>query len=185
MNWQLTMFSATPSLSQTIKLLLPSQTKATAQSQLTATFTSQAHSKAATTVHQSTSQRLSQARNALKSLDEAVKALQTHLTQRGTDIVDIEEELEHAKIEMTRLSDAIATLDREIIRVRRGVKRTQFNIRHIDKYGGKLEREAAAYKGRMAMFRNERNSIQEQPQKNPHRHRRPQTKNRRGTHSGA
>ncbi len=97
---------------------------------------------------------------ALKSLDEAVKALQTHLTQRGTDIVGIEEELEHAKIEITRLSDSIATLDREIIRIKRGVKRTQFNIRHIDKYGGKLEREAAAYKGRMAMFRNERNSIQ-------------------------
>jgi chromosome segregation protein len=97
---------------------------------------------------------------ALKSLDEAVKALQTHLTQRGTDIVSIEEELEYAKIEMTRLADSIATLDREIIRVKRGVKRTQFNIRYIDKYGSKLEREAAAYKGRMAMFRNERNSIQ-------------------------
>ncbi len=97
---------------------------------------------------------------ALKSLDEAVKALQTHLKQRGTDIVGIEEELEYAKIEITRLSDSIATLDREIIRVKRGVKRTHFNIRHIDKYGGKLEREAAAYKGRMAMFRNERNSIQ-------------------------
>ena len=32
--------------------------------------------------------------NALKSLDEAVKALQTHLTQRGTDIIIIEEELD-------------------------------------------------------------------------------------------
>ena len=89
--------------------------------------------------------------NALKSLDEAVKALQTHLTQRGTDIVSIEEELEHAKIEITRLAEGIATLEREIIRVRRGVKRTQFNVRHIDKVGGKLEREAAAYKGRMTM----------------------------------
>ena len=47
---------------------------------------------------------------ALKSLDEAVKALQTHLTQRGTDIVGIEEELEHAKIEITRLSDSISYL---------------------------------------------------------------------------
>ena len=96
---------------------------------------------------------------ALKSLDEAVRALQTHLAQRGTDIVGIEEELENAKIEIIRLADSITTLDREIIRVKRGVKRTQFNVRHIDKYGGKLEREAASYKGRMAMFRNERNSI--------------------------
>lgn len=96
---------------------------------------------------------------ALKSLDEAVRALQTHLAQRGTDVVDIEEELENAKIEIVRLADSITTLDREIIRVKRGVKRTQFNVRHIDKYGGKLEREAASYKGRMTMFRNERNSI--------------------------
>ncbi len=98
--------------------------------------------------------------NALKSLDEAVKALQTHLTQRGTDIQNIDEELEHSKIDMTRLEEGIATLEREIIRVRRGVKRTQFNIRHIDKYGNKLEREAAAFRGRMAVYRNERNSIQ-------------------------
>ncbi len=42
--------------------------------------------------------------NALKSLDEAVKALQTHLTQRGTDIIGIEEELEYTKIEITRLT---------------------------------------------------------------------------------
>ena len=96
---------------------------------------------------------------ALKSLDEAVRALQTHLAQRGTDIVGIEEELENAKIEIVRLADSITTLEREIIRVKRGVKRTQFNVRHIDKYGGKLEREAASYKGRMAMLRNERNSI--------------------------
>jgi chromosome segregation protein len=97
---------------------------------------------------------------ALKSLDEAVRALQTHLAQRGTDIVSIEEELENAKIEITRLSSSIATLDREIIRVKRSVKRTQFNVHHIDKSGGKLEREVASYKGRMSMFRNERNHIQ-------------------------
>src|ERR1700690_606310 len=38
---------------------------------------------------------------ALSSLDEAVKALQTHLTQRGSDIIGIEEEIERSKIEMT------------------------------------------------------------------------------------
>ena len=97
--------------------------------------------------------------NALKSLDEAVKALQNHLSSRGSDIVSIDEELENSKIEMTRLAEGITTLDREIIRIKRGVKRTQFNIRHIGKLGGKLEREAAAYKGRMSMYRNERNSI--------------------------
>jgi chromosome segregation protein len=98
--------------------------------------------------------------NALKSLDEAVRALQTHLSKRGSDIATIEEDLEHTKIEITRLTESIATLDREIIRIKRGVKRTQFNIRHLEKSGGKLEREAAAYKGRMTMYRNERNNIQ-------------------------
>src|SRR5665648_395685 len=103
--------------------------------------------------------------NALKSLDEAVKALQQHLTQRGTDIVGIEEELEYTKIAITRLTESVSTLEREIIRIKRGVKRTQFNIRHLEKYGGKLEREAASYKGRMEIYRNERNAIRKNQQK--------------------
>jgi chromosome segregation protein len=97
--------------------------------------------------------------NALKSLDEAVKALQSHLTTRGTDITGIEEEIDRSKTEITRLTESIATLDRELVRIKRSVKRTQFNIRHTEKYGGKLEREAAAYKGRMSVYMNERNSI--------------------------
>ena len=97
--------------------------------------------------------------NALKSLDEAVNALQTHLTQRSSDITDIEEEIDRTRIEFTRLTESIATLDREIIRIKRSVKRTQFNVRHTEKYGGKLEREAATYKGRMSTYKNERNSI--------------------------
>ena len=102
---------------------------------------------------------------ALSSLDEAVKALQQHLTQRGTDIISIEEELEYTKIAITRLTESVATLEREIIRVKRGVKRTQFNIRHLEKYGGKLEREAASYKGRMDVYKNERNAIRRNHQK--------------------
>jgi chromosome segregation protein len=104
--------------------------------------------------------------NALKSLDEAVKALQTHLAQRGTDITSIDEEVEHAKIEMTRLNEFIVTLDREVVRIKRSVKRTQVNVRHTEKYGGKLEREIAAYKGRMNMYMSERNAIKRSLQKN-------------------
>jgi chromosome segregation protein len=103
--------------------------------------------------------------NALKSLDVAVNALQTNLTQRGSDITGIEEEIERSKIENTRFSESIATLDREIIRIKRSVKRTEFNIRHTEKYGGKLEREAAAYKGRMGTYKEERNSIKREDQK--------------------
>jgi chromosome segregation protein len=97
--------------------------------------------------------------NAIKSLDEAVQALQTHLAQRGTDIKTIEEEIGETRVEMTRLSDSIATLDRELIRVKRGVKRTQLNVRHNEKLGGKLERESASLKGRMSVYLNERNGI--------------------------
>jgi len=97
--------------------------------------------------------------NALKSLDEAVNALQTHLTQRGTDITGIEEEIEHSKIEKTRLNDLIATLEREMVRIKRSIKRTQGNVRHIEKYDSKLEREIAAFKGRMSMYMSERNAI--------------------------
>ncbi|MCL1971352.1 MAG: chromosome segregation protein SMC [Candidatus Bathyarchaeota archaeon] len=104
--------------------------------------------------------------NALKSLDEAVKALQTHLSQRGTDIIGIDEEIEHAKMEMTRLSEFIATLDREVIRIKRSVKRTQINVRQTGKYSGKMEREIAAYKGRMSVYMSERNTIKKALQKN-------------------
>ncbi len=104
--------------------------------------------------------------NALKSLDEAVKALQTHLTQRGSDITGIDEEIERAKIEMTRLTEFITTLDREIVRIKRSAKRTQLNVRHTEKYGNKLEREIAAYKGRMSMYMSERNAIKKSLQKN-------------------
>jgi chromosome segregation protein len=104
--------------------------------------------------------------NALKSLDEAVQALQTHLSQRGTDITSIDEEIEHAKIEMTRLSEFIATLDREVVRIKRSVKRTQINVRQTEKYRGKLEREIAAYKGRMSVYMTERNIIKKSLQKN-------------------
>ncbi len=103
--------------------------------------------------------------NALKSLDEAVQALQTHLEQRSTDITGIEEEIEHTKIEMTRLNEFINTLEREIVRIRRSIKRTQINIRNTEKISGKLEREIASYKGRMSMYMSERNAIKRSLQK--------------------
>ncbi len=102
---------------------------------------------------------------AIKSLDEAVKALQLHLSQRGTDITSFEEEIGDARIEMTRLSESIATIDREIVRVKRSVKRTRFNVRRLEKYGAKLEKEIAACKGRMGLYKSERNTIKKTLQK--------------------
>ena len=94
-----------------------------------------------------------------------LKPCSNTLPSEERDIIGIEEELEYTKIAITRLIESVATLEREIIRVKRGVKRTQFNIRHLEKYGGKLEREAASYKGRMDVYRNERNSIRKNHEK--------------------
>jgi chromosome segregation protein len=103
--------------------------------------------------------------NAIKSLDEAVKALQTHLSQRGIDIEAFEEEIERSKIEITRLSEAIGTLDREIIRVKRSVKRTQISVRRVEKFHSRIEKEIEIEKGHMDLYKVERSSIQKALQK--------------------
>ncbi len=102
---------------------------------------------------------------AIKSLDEAVKALQQHLSQRDTDITVFEEEIERTKIEIARLSDSIVTLDREMVRVKRNVKRTQSNVRRVEKYCEKLEKEIKTGKAQMGLYKSERSSIQKEIQK--------------------
>jgi chromosome segregation protein len=103
--------------------------------------------------------------NAIKSLDEAVKALQQHLSQRGSDITSFQEEIERTKIEIARLSETITTLDREMVRVKHGVKRTQSNVRRVEKYRLKLEKDVEAEKARMGVFKSERSAILKDLQK--------------------
>jgi chromosome segregation protein len=103
--------------------------------------------------------------NAIKSLDEAVKALQTHLTQRGSDIVAFEEDITRSRIEITRLSDAISTLDREIIRVKRSVKRTQVSLKRVEKFRGRIEKEIEVQKGQMHLCTSERDALKKQIEK--------------------
>jgi chromosome segregation protein len=102
---------------------------------------------------------------AIKSLDEAVKALETHLSQRGFDIENFEEEIGHSRIEITRLGEAIGTLDREIIRVKRSVKRTQISLRRVEKLRYRFEKEIEVEKGRMGLYRAERDSIKKEIEK--------------------
>jgi len=102
---------------------------------------------------------------AIKSLDEAVKALQQHLFRRDNDITAFEEEIERTKIEIARLSDSIITLDREIARVKRSVKRTRSNIRRVEKRSAKLKKEIEAEKAQMGLCKSERRSIQKELQK--------------------
>jgi len=72
--------------------------------------------------------------NAIKSLDEAVRALQEHLAKRGKEVYFFQEEMERTRTEITRLSEAIATLDNEIARVKRSIKITKRNMQRIDSY---------------------------------------------------
>jgi len=82
---------------------------------------------------------------AVKSLDEAVRTLQEHLSRRGMDITGFEEEISKTRMEITRLTEATNTLEGEIARVRRSVKATNRNIKRIDGYikdvSGRLEKE--------------------------------------------
>lgn len=103
--------------------------------------------------------------NAIKSLDEAVKALQTHLSQRGNDIDAFEEEITRSRLEITRLSDAINTIDREIVRVKRSVKRTQVSLRRVEKFSARIEKEIEVEKAHMGLYKAERDAIKKDMQK--------------------
>jgi chromosome segregation protein len=72
--------------------------------------------------------------SAVKSLDEAVRALQEHLEKRGNDVGAFEEEIDRTRIEIARLTEAITTLEGEIARVRRSVKQARKNIKRVERY---------------------------------------------------
>lgn len=78
--------------------------------------------------------------SAIKSLDQAVDALQKHLATRGTHLASFEEEINENRVRIARLSKAITTLEDEIGRVGRNVKSTQRNIRRVDKRAEGLRR---------------------------------------------
>jgi len=103
--------------------------------------------------------------NALKSLDEAVTALQTHLTQRSSDVASFREEIDHSRLDIMRLSEAIGTLDREMGRVKRSVKRTQISLRRVEKYRLRIEKEIEVQKGQMNICRSERDAIRKEIEK--------------------
>jgi len=102
---------------------------------------------------------------AIKSLDEAVNALQQHLSRRGSDITSFGEEIDKTRVEIARLSEAIVTLDREIARVRRSARRTKSNVKRAAHHIARLEKEAENEKTQMWLRRAERGSIQKKMRK--------------------
>jgi chromosome segregation protein len=103
--------------------------------------------------------------SAIKSLDEAVSALQQHLSRRGSDIVSFEEEMDKTRVEITRLSEAIVTLDREMVRVKRSIKRTKSNIKRANRYVSRLKDEVENEKTQLWLGRAESSSIQKEMHK--------------------
>ena len=101
----------------------------------------------------------------VKSLDEAVRTLQEHLLRRGTDITGFEEEINKTRMEITRLTDATNTLESEIRRIRRSVKVTNRNIKHIEGYVLDVKNQLEKEKAQMGVQRAQRNALHKETQK--------------------
>jgi len=103
--------------------------------------------------------------NAIKSLDDAVKALKEHLSKRSNDVLSFEEEIDKTRVEIARLSEAIITLDREIARVKRSIKRTKSNLKRVENRIARLEKEDEDEKAQMWVRRAEKSNIQKEMRK--------------------
>ncbi|MDH5786702.1 MAG: chromosome segregation protein SMC, partial [Candidatus Bathyarchaeota archaeon] len=102
---------------------------------------------------------------AIKSLDEAVNALQKHLSRRGSDMVSFEDDIDKTRVEIARLSESITTLDREIVRVKRSVRRTKSNVKRLNYNIVRFEKEVENEKTQMWLHKAERSSIQRKMRK--------------------
>ena len=102
---------------------------------------------------------------AIKSLDEAVNALQQHLTRRGNDITSYRDEIDKTRVDITRLSEAIITLDRETTRLKRNIRRTKGNVKRVESLNTRLTKEVETEKSKMWTQRAERSTIQKEMRK--------------------
>jgi chromosome segregation protein len=102
---------------------------------------------------------------AIKSLDEAVAALQQHLSRRSSDITSFEEDIDKTRVEIARLSEAITTLDSEIARVKRSLRRSKANIKRVGNRIKRFEKEIQNEKSQMWIHRAERSSTQKEMRK--------------------
>jgi chromosome segregation protein len=102
--------------------------------------------------------------NAIKRLDEAVRALQEHLTRREGDVTSYEEEIDKLRMGITKMSEATVTLDGEIDRIKRSVKLTQRNIRRTDNYIKGLQARLDKEKTHVGLQRAQRQGIRKEMQ---------------------
>ena len=100
--------------------------------------------------------------SAVKSLDEAVAALQRHLTKRESDISGFKEEIEGIRVELARLAETIVTLEGEIGRVRQNVKHTRKNIKIIENRISRINEKREEYKTQLGVLRAQRNELKKE-----------------------
>ena len=103
--------------------------------------------------------------SAVKSLDEAVRALQEHLAKRGHDIGAFDEEIDKTRMELARLAEAITTLEGEIARVRRSVKQARRNIKHIERYIQGVNERLETEKTQLGLQKAQRITLRKEMQK--------------------
>jgi chromosome segregation protein len=96
---------------------------------------------------------------AVKSLDEAVGALQRHLTKRESDISGFQEDIEGIRMEIASLAETIGTLGSEIGRLRQNVKHTRQNIKRIEKHLSKINEKRGEEKTQLGTLREQRNEL--------------------------
>jgi len=71
--------------------------------------------------------------SAVKSLDQAVNALVEHLKKRSSDMEDVSREVVEARVETTRLTEAMNRLGGEIQRISDNIERTNQNMKRAEK----------------------------------------------------
>lgn len=103
--------------------------------------------------------------SAVKSLDEAVRALQEHLEKRGHDVGAFEEEIDRTRIELARLTEAITTLDGEIARIRRSVKQGRKNIKRVERYIQGVTERLEKEKTQLGLQKAQRTTLRKEMQK--------------------
>ncbi len=103
--------------------------------------------------------------SAIKRLDEAVQALQEHLTRREGAVTGFEEEIDKLHVNITKMSEAIITLDGEIDRLKRSSRLTQHSVRRLDNYIKTLSSRLEKEKAEVGLQKAQRQGIRKQMQK--------------------
>ena len=100
--------------------------------------------------------------SAIQRLDQAVKALQEHLSKRKGNITSFEEEIDRTRVESAQLAEMIITLDREITRTRRNIKYTKRNIQRTDKHIQSVQENLRRRKTELGLQRAQRDNIRKE-----------------------